>query len=341
MNRKILNISQMVVLLAALFLGWVVSSPRPASAQGACFSAGGLCKTVCGSSQVDAGSNGCTPGLTCCMPFPTPVPIDCDPATPLGPANPLLAPSCAFREIPNLVVYVVNMSIIGGALLALGFLIYGGYKYMSSQDDPNKHEEAVGTIKWAVIGLVFAASAYVIARQLGQASGLPFGYQIAPNRVFAQSQEEATLVQIYGQVSSSEDQSVLPGSEVNIYWQNNSNWELWPAENYRNQRNPFLTDSFGQFQFYVPPGNYYLTAKYIGYFEKKSEIFTLTTDPKRMNLELQTAPAVWLILVIVGVPIFIGTAAFFGIRYMMIWQKKQSIRQQTLKRLQRKPDTND
>ncbi|MCA9376995.1 hypothetical protein H6763_03085 [Candidatus Nomurabacteria bacterium] len=42
-----------------------------------------------------------------------------------------------------------------GGLLALGYMVYGGYVWMMSGGDPAKVKKAQGILTWAVLGLIF------------------------------------------------------------------------------------------------------------------------------------------------------------------------------------------
>lgn len=47
-------------------------------------------------------------------------------------------------------------------LLAVAFVIYGGYMWIISGGDPEKLKKAQGTLTWAIIGLVFTILSRVI-----------------------------------------------------------------------------------------------------------------------------------------------------------------------------------
>ncbi len=58
---------------------------------------------------------------------------------------------------------VIGAITIGGLVLAVIFLVYGGIKLISSEGDPGKIKEARSTIMYALIGLVLVATAGIIA----------------------------------------------------------------------------------------------------------------------------------------------------------------------------------
>lgn len=48
------------------------------------------------------------------------------------------------------------------SILAVAFIIYGGYMWIISGGDPEKLKKAQGTLTWAIIGLVFTILSRVI-----------------------------------------------------------------------------------------------------------------------------------------------------------------------------------
>lgn len=71
----------------------------------------------------------------------------------------VVGPDMTLQEV---VVLFLNTAIIFAAVVAVAFLIFGGYKYMTSAGDTVKTEEAQKTIGNAVIGLVVCLSAAII-----------------------------------------------------------------------------------------------------------------------------------------------------------------------------------
>ena len=56
-------------------------------------------------------------------------------------------------------------------ILAVVFVIIGGFKYTTSQGEPGKVQQAKNTIMYALIGLVVTLSAFAITRFVLQALG--------------------------------------------------------------------------------------------------------------------------------------------------------------------------
>lgn len=62
----------------------------------------------------------------------------------------------------NIVGRVITIALIVAALIALGFLIFGGIRWILSGGEKEKVEEARGTIIAALVGLVIVFAAYFI-----------------------------------------------------------------------------------------------------------------------------------------------------------------------------------
>ena len=58
----------------------------------------------------------------------------------------------------------VNIVFMFAGIVALIFVVYGGFKYVISGGDPQKVAAAKDTIVYAVIGLIVALSSFIIIR---------------------------------------------------------------------------------------------------------------------------------------------------------------------------------
>jgi ABC-type Fe3+ transport system permease subunit len=70
------------------------------------------------------------------------------------------------NDIWLIVAAVVEILLRLGALLAIGFVLYGGISLITSSGDPDKASKARKTILNAVIGLVIAVVATTVVRYL-------------------------------------------------------------------------------------------------------------------------------------------------------------------------------
>jgi hypothetical protein len=71
------------------------------------------------------------------------------------------------NDISAVLLAVVEILLRLGAIVAVGFVIYGGFLYITSQGEPDKAAAAQKTILNAVIGLVVAILATGIVSFIG------------------------------------------------------------------------------------------------------------------------------------------------------------------------------
>ena len=67
-----------------------------------------------------------------------------------------------FVSLDNIFQYFIPLAI----LLAVTFVIIGGYMWMTSAGNPDKVKQAQGTLTWAIIGLVFVLIAALLVRTI-------------------------------------------------------------------------------------------------------------------------------------------------------------------------------
>ena len=70
--------------------------------------------------------------------------------------------------IGNFLNLIVQALIVGAGIYALFNLVLAGYAFMSAGDDPKKVAAAWSKITQTIIGLAFAAGAFVLAAIFGQ-----------------------------------------------------------------------------------------------------------------------------------------------------------------------------
>jgi hypothetical protein len=70
-------------------------------------------------------------------------------------------------DVGKILLAVVEIILRVGVLVAVGFIIYGGFQYMLSQGEPDRTKNARNTILNAVIGLVIATLATLIVNFVG------------------------------------------------------------------------------------------------------------------------------------------------------------------------------
>lgn len=67
-----------------------------------------------------------------------------------------------FVGLDSIFTYLVPLAI----LLAVAFVVVGGYMWMSSAGNPDKVKQAQGTLTWAIIGLVFVLIAALLVKTI-------------------------------------------------------------------------------------------------------------------------------------------------------------------------------
>jgi len=65
-------------------------------------------------------------------------------------------------ELPALIAQIVQAGLLLVGVIALGFIVYGGFKYILSRGNESEVEAAKSTITYAVVGLLFIGAAYAI-----------------------------------------------------------------------------------------------------------------------------------------------------------------------------------
>jgi hypothetical protein len=58
-----------------------------------------------------------------------------------------------------------------GALVAVGYIVYAGFRYLTAQGEPDKAKQALGTIINALVGLGITIVAAAVVRFIGKALG--------------------------------------------------------------------------------------------------------------------------------------------------------------------------
>lgn len=66
------------------------------------------------------------------------------------------------KTLPDVAINIINAVIGVSGLIAVIFIVIGGFQYMTSTGDATKIQKAKNTILYAVIGLVICALAFAI-----------------------------------------------------------------------------------------------------------------------------------------------------------------------------------
>lgn len=65
-------------------------------------------------------------------------------------------------DLPKLILGVINTAIVLAGVMTLGYLVYGGFRYLTSRGDEDDTRTAKNTITYAIVGLVVIAIAAAI-----------------------------------------------------------------------------------------------------------------------------------------------------------------------------------
>src|SRR5258708_1989340 len=72
----------------------------------------------------------------------------------------------------NIFGTAINLLFVVAALMALGFIVYGGIKIITSEGDPKNIDAARKTIIYAIVGLGLVFFSYLIINVLGHFLGI-------------------------------------------------------------------------------------------------------------------------------------------------------------------------
>lgn len=67
---------------------------------------------------------------------------------------------------------VIAYAIIAAFVLSVGYIFYGGFRFIFSGGDEGKIKQATGTIRHAILGLLITVFAVVIVQIIGQLLGM-------------------------------------------------------------------------------------------------------------------------------------------------------------------------
>jgi hypothetical protein len=74
----------------------------------------------------------------------------------------------------NIVSVGIQLLLIAAVIFSLAFLIYGGYKWITSAGDQEKLASARLTLLYAIAGLVIAFLSFTIIKAIGDFFGINF-----------------------------------------------------------------------------------------------------------------------------------------------------------------------
>src|SRR5581483_8686159 len=78
-------------------------------------------------------------------------------------ANPVFAQSADVSKVQTFIQSIIQVSVTLVGLVAAGFFVVGGFKYITSTGSPEAMEGAKKTIVYSAFGLVIALGALVLS----------------------------------------------------------------------------------------------------------------------------------------------------------------------------------
>ncbi|MGI8420314.1 MAG: Mbov_0395 family pilin-like conjugal transfer protein [Candidatus Levyibacteriota bacterium] len=90
-------------------------------------------------------------------------------------ASPVFAQSADVSKIQTFIQSLIQVSVTLAGLVAAGFFVLGGFKYITSTGNPEAMEGAKKTILYSMFGLVIALGALVLSNIVSQLATAAFG----------------------------------------------------------------------------------------------------------------------------------------------------------------------
>ena len=90
-------------------------------------------------------------------------------------APPVFAQTADVDKIQNFIKSVIQILVTVAGLTAVGFFVWGGFRYMTSTGSPDHMDQAKKTIVTSAIGLAIVFGAYVLMNIVSQVAKNAFG----------------------------------------------------------------------------------------------------------------------------------------------------------------------
>ncbi|MDD2732047.1 MAG: hypothetical protein PHI53_02510 [Candidatus Pacebacteria bacterium] len=75
-------------------------------------------------------------------------------------------PFTDLTNLPGYIIYLYNFAVVISAFIALGALVYGGFKYLTSAGNPSKVQDGLDQIKAAIFGILIVLCSYLILKTI-------------------------------------------------------------------------------------------------------------------------------------------------------------------------------
>lgn len=83
-------------------------------------------------------------------------------------ANGVVTLDCVGPIIASIIFWLLTFA----GIVALIFVIFGGFKFLTSGGEKEKVEGARKTLTWSIVGLILILSSFMIVRLVGQVTGI-------------------------------------------------------------------------------------------------------------------------------------------------------------------------
>lgn len=90
-------------------------------------------------------------------------------------ASPVFAQSADVSKVQSFIQNIIQVFVTIAGLVATGFLVYGGFRYITSSGNPEALDGAKKTVMYSAIGLAIVIGAYVISNIVTQVATSAFG----------------------------------------------------------------------------------------------------------------------------------------------------------------------
>lgn len=89
--------------------------------------------------------------------------------------TPVFAQSADVSKVQTFLQSVIQTLVTIAGLVAVIFLVWGGFQYITSTGNPNHMDSAKRTIMYSAIGLAIVLGAYILTGIIAQLAGNAFG----------------------------------------------------------------------------------------------------------------------------------------------------------------------
>lgn len=90
-------------------------------------------------------------------------------------ASPVYAQSADVAKIQTFVKNIIQIGVTLAGLIAAGYMVWGGYRYITSSGSPEALDGAKKTLMYACIGLMVVLGAYMLTNMVSELAVTAFG----------------------------------------------------------------------------------------------------------------------------------------------------------------------